>query len=191
MNLDEREGRVTCDGSSLSSAYSCCLRRAGRRLPVTLEAFTAAACVGDGHEIVYVGPRPDPGGVSRAVRQSLVTGAVSSLHHSARVGVRRSPDGSMIVFTARANNEGRVTVVPTGGGKAVTLGVSTNSEDEIAWLPDGRGLLVVRPSDSKASNAPSLEPIFLRIPLQGGAPTELSRMHLPIRPPRLAHETSA
>jgi Tol biopolymer transport system component len=167
-------------GPNTAAVYRVDLQRGGAaRLRVAIEPFTAAACVGNGREVVYVTPREHPEAVSEVVRQSLDTGAVTTLHDAARVGVIRSNDGRMIGFTARVNNKEQLVVMPTSGGKAVPLGVSATNQEGAMWLPDTGGLLFVRPSDGTDPRSPSLEETFMRLPLDGGAPAEVGRVTLP------------
>ena len=151
------------------------------RLPMTPEAFSAVACVGNGREIVYLAPRDRPDGVSQVVRQSLPDGKAKTLHDAARDGVLRSSDGSRLAFRARVNGKEQLLVMPSRGGRAMAVRPPSTADrvSWIMWLPGGNAMLAVTTPARQARGEASPEVTFWRIPLDGGMPTAAGRMRLP------------
>jgi hypothetical protein len=78
--------------------------------------------------------------------------------------------------------------LPSAGGQAKVVTTSPihragpRLQDEfhgIMWLPDGKGLLVARPSDVQFWNEPDPEITFWRVPLDGPPVSAVARMRLP------------
>ncbi len=103
-----------------------------------------------------------------------------------------SPDGRSLAFTVNNGREPMsVKIVPTAGGEAREV-YRTSKDDPIpsfmglAWTPDGRELLCVKPKRQEASITIPGERELWAIPVQGGQPRPLGLSMAGLREPRVA-----
>jgi Tol biopolymer transport system component len=153
-----------------------------RRLPLTEPA--GAVCTAAG-EVVYVRVTAD----SAVVRRSLASGAETVLFTGAVRSLARSADGSQIAFIARDAGGSRLLTLPIAGTetprellKAGYLDGSIPLLQNVAWMPDGKRLLLIRYDDEFAGAKEQIQrPLWLwEVAVDGSNPRRIGQ--LPMSP---------
>ena len=161
------------------------------RLP--LNRPDRALCVAEGEAIVYhrrVGDRS--GQVGQVVRHFLSSGQESVLFEGGGRSMARSLDGRHLAFIVADSVVARLVVMPSTGGEPRELMTSSYYEYpgrliqrwakliDVAWMPDGQHLLVVKSAEDPAegqSYAVDEVPYELwRVPIDGGAAQMIGRL---------------
>jgi len=92
--------------------------------------------------------------VTHVWRAAVATGAVSQMTAGAEgeTSPRWSPDGRTIAFVAKRSGDevAQIYLLPAAGGEATRLTVHDTAPKELAWLPDGSGLLFTAPEPKTA-----------------------------------------
>lgn len=79
---------------------------------------------------------------------------------------RNSPDGSLLAFVRIGeNSKGEAFVMPAGGGPVRQLTSGNHSIIGLAWMPDGRSLVMVSSRSGPYQ--------FWRVPIEGGEPERI------------------
>lgn len=143
-------GYVT--GSGGYTAYSVNVNDASvQRL--SLDAPIGVVCAG-AQDVVYV--RGDRG--NSIIRRSLDSGRESVLFTGDVRSIARSKDGTRLAFVIREPGGARLVTMPSDGGSVsadlMKAGYAAEGQvpliQNIAWMPDGKRLLVVRVDDEFA-----------------------------------------
>jgi dipeptidyl aminopeptidase/acylaminoacyl peptidase len=93
--------------------------------------------------------------VSHVWRAVVATGAVSQMTAGAEgeTSPRWAPDGRTIAFVAKRGGDdvAQIYLLPAGGGEATRLTAHDTAPKELAWLPDGSGILFTAPDPKTAA----------------------------------------
>jgi Tol biopolymer transport system component len=159
----------------------------------------------DGKSILFTrfpeGLPKDGERVGQIISREVETGAEKEIYREAtRVNsgdalihdLAVSPDGRNLAFTVLNGREPKcIKIVPTAGGEARVI-YRVPKDDPIpnftglAWAPDGRELLCVKPKRQEASITIPGERELWAIPVQGGQPRPLGLSMAGLREPRVA-----
>jgi dipeptidyl aminopeptidase/acylaminoacyl peptidase len=148
-----------------------------------------AVCLAEGREIVYLRPLGQTT-LYQVIRRSLVTGAENPLHGGPvlQVALARSPDAGKIAFVELGDDEARLVVMPSTGGKSQTVASSPVQRfagrvvpnfQGFVWLRAGNGLLVSQATGVNAETGVS-EVTLSRVLLDGSPAKAMVRMRLPV-----------
>lgn len=115
------------------------------------EGVAEADWTPDGRSLVVVVRTPD--GRARLVHHTLETGKRRQLTEAPRPFIeghpRVSPDGTTVAFVRWGGARSALFLVPLSGGEPATLGGwNSGSIGGLEWTPDGREILVARPTTS-------------------------------------------
>ena len=130
----------------------------------------------------------ETGAEKELYREATRTNTGDALIHDLAV----SPDGRQLAFTVTNGREPKcIKIVPTAGGAAREI-YRTSKDDPIpgfsglAWTPDGRELLCVKPKRGEAGITMPEERELWAIPVQGGPPRRLGLSMSRLRELRMA-----
>jgi Tol biopolymer transport system component len=160
---------------------------------------------GDGKSILLTrfpeGVPKDGERVGQIISREVETGAEKEIYREAARSstgdalihdLAVSPDGRSLAFTVDNGREPKcVKIVPTAGGEAREI-YRTSKEDPIpnfsglAWTPDGRELLCVKPKRQEAGISIPEERELWAMPVPGGPARRLGLSMAALREPRVA-----
>ena len=156
-----------------------------QRLPIAPDS--AALCVGDGQEVIYV----PFGARDSIVRRSLVSGRETTIFKGEARAFARSVDGTRLAVVAFDPNAGvarLVTMSAAGGDVSADLMVSGTGPgplrrmpllQDVVWMPGGDRLLVIRYDEGQSIAEQAQQPSWLwEVPLSGAAPRKLGLLRV-------------
>jgi hypothetical protein len=158
-----------------------------QRLPIAPDSV--ALCVGDGQEVIYV-PFAARDSI---VRRSLTSGRETTIFTGPPIrALARSADGTrlaVVTFDQKADQARLVTMsaaggdisaelMQSGGGPGPTSSISLLQD--VAWMPSGDRLLVIRYDKGESIGKQERQPASLwEVPITGTAPRQLGFLALP------------
>jgi len=84
-----------------------------------------------------------------------------------------SPDGKMIAFSSDRNGNDDIFIMPANGGQARQLTFFSNNDRVCDWTKDSRSIVFASRRNSEYHRMP----VLYQVPIEGGTPFELVRMH--------------